>query len=74
GNNANWGLDGGDHPHEANHLRLDCSKAHSRLNWQPKWNLRQALLKIVEWHKSGCTNSSSKEVCLAQISEYMSKV
>ncbi|HIB05440.1 MAG TPA: CDP-glucose 4,6-dehydratase [Candidatus Marinimicrobia bacterium] len=71
GNNASWVIDEGDHPHEANYLKLDCSKAHTKLSWQPKWNLSHALLKIVEWHKSECTDGDCKEVCLAQIDEYM---
>jgi len=71
GNDASWVIDDDHHPHEANYLKLDCSKANTRLNWQPKWNLNQTLQKIVEWHKSGCWNGGCKEVCLSQINEYM---
>jgi len=51
GEDASWVLDDGDHPHEAHYLKLDCSKAKARLHWQPKWNLDQALSKIVDWQK-----------------------
>jgi len=36
-------------PHEAHYLKLDISKAKSRLGWEPQWNLQTALEKIVEW-------------------------
>jgi len=71
GNNANWTIDGSDHPHEANYLKLDCTKSHTELIWKPKWNLNQALQKIVEWHKFEFDVDSCKEICLAQINEYM---
>ncbi len=39
--------DGG--PHEANFLKLDCSKIKSTLKWEPKWNIHQAIAEIVNW-------------------------
>ena len=71
GNNASWMIDESEHPHEANYLKLDSSKAFKRLNWQPKWNLDQTLLKIVEWHKAEQTNGKYKDLCLNQINEYL---
>lgn len=41
--------DGG--PHEANFLKLDCSKLKTTFNWSPKWNLDTAVQKVVEWSK-----------------------
>ncbi len=38
--------------HEAHFLKLDCTKAHLKLGWQPKWNINIALDKICEWHKA----------------------
>ena len=73
GNNASWMVDKSEHPHEANYLKLDCTKAFKRLNWQPKWSLDQALLKIVEWHKAVQTNEKYKDLCLNQINEYLSQ-
>jgi len=65
-----WNIDGGEHPHEANYLKLDCSKAHSRLDWRPRWNLETALEKIVRWHKVELKGVGLKEICLEQIKEY----
>ena len=39
--------DGG--PHEANFLKLDCSKLKSTFGWRPRWNVETAMEKIVEW-------------------------
>ena len=72
GDNADWIDDESGHlPHEANYLKLDCSKAHMKLNWYPRWNLSQALLSIVEWHKLKDTDDKYRELCLTQINEYM---
>lgn len=38
------------HPHEAQHLRLDCSKIRQRLGWRPVWDARTAIQKTVDWH------------------------
>lgn len=41
--------DGG--PHEANFLKLDCSKLKTTFGWKPKWNVETTMEKIVEWSK-----------------------
>lgn len=41
--------DGG--PHEANFLKLDCSKLKSTFGWKPRWNVETTMEKIVEWSK-----------------------
>lgn len=38
-------------PHEASFLKLDCSKLRSTFGWKPRWNIRQAVEKTVEWTK-----------------------
>lgn len=39
--------DGG--PHEANFLKLDCSKLKNTFGWKPVWNVEMTMDKIVEW-------------------------
>lgn len=39
--------DGG--PHEANFLKLDCSKLKKTFGWKPVWNAEKAMEMIVEW-------------------------
>jgi CDP-glucose 4,6-dehydratase len=71
---ASWALDGGDHPHEAHYLKLDCSKARARLDWQPRWHLDETLEKIVEWHRRYQQGADMKDATLAQIADYNTKV
>ncbi len=40
------------HPHEANFLKLDCSKAHNKLNWKNTWELNDTINKTISWYKS----------------------
>lgn len=68
---ASWVVDDGDHPHEASYLKLDCSKAHLKLGWWPKWSLECALKKIVEWHKEEKKGSNMRLFSLNQIESYM---
>jgi CDP-glucose 4,6-dehydratase len=67
---ASWLLDGGDHPHEAHYLKLDCSKAKARLNWYPRWHLEEALSKIVEWQRKYHQREHMQAVTLEQIEIY----
>lgn len=63
--------DKNDHPHEAGYLKLDCSKAKSRLGWSPVWNLSIALEKIYQWHTKVGSEKDAYSVCLAQIAEFI---
>ena len=40
-----------DGPHEANYLKLDCSKLKTTFNWKPHWNLDTAIEMVVDWSK-----------------------
>jgi len=71
GDSANWKTDQADHPHEAHYLKLDCSKAHAELNWQPKWNLQTTLQKIIIWHQAEIEKKNMREITLSQIEAYM---
>ena len=71
GDSACWEKEGSEQPHEANLLKLDCSKARTQLGWIPKWNLEMAAQKIVEWQKAFQAKDNMQEVTLAQINHYM---
>ncbi|HEX4916989.1 MAG TPA: CDP-glucose 4,6-dehydratase [Limnobacter sp.] len=71
GHGASWQHDTGQHPHEANYLKLDISKAKKQLGWCPRWGLNTALQAIVDWHQQWLTNANMNQVCLAQIDEYL---
>jgi CDP-glucose 4,6-dehydratase len=70
GNGASWQQDGGVHPHEANYLKLDISKANGRLGWKPRWTLGTALEHITSWHQSWLRQDNMKQLCLAQVQQY----
>ena len=70
GKDASWTIDQAEHPHEAHYLKLDCSKARMRLDWQPKWSLQQALENITLWHKTHLQGKNMREFSLRQIAAY----
>ena len=57
-------------PHEANFLKLDCSKSKTVLGWYPQWGIRDAMRKIVEWEKAVQGGASAAEITDKQIKEY----
>ncbi len=58
-------------PHEANFLKLDCSKAKTVLGWYPHWGIKKAVQKIVEWEKAVQTGIPAAEITDRQIREYL---
>lgn len=71
GQQVNWinQYDGG--PHEANFLKLDCSKIKRVFGWKPHWNVEYTMRKIVEWsdcylkqqNMTACMEKQIKEFC-----------
>ncbi|OIQ75748.1 CDP-glucose 4,6-dehydratase [mine drainage metagenome] len=74
GEGASWKLDGGNHPHEAHYLKLDCSKAKARLAWRPRWHLEEALGAIIEWQRAYRDGKNMQELTLDQISAYNNSI
>lgn len=70
GNGVTWQQDICPHPHEANFLKLDISKAKARLDWTPTWNLDIALQKIIQWHRAWLAQADMKKLCLEQIQQF----
>lgn len=58
-------------PHEANFLKLDCSKLKATFGWQPRWHITEAVQKTVEWTKAWCSGKDINAVMKSQIKEYM---
>lgn len=63
--------DGG--PHEANFLKLDCSKLKNKFGWAPHWNLEQALDKVVEWSKCWIQEDDIRNCMDREISEFFAE-
>ena len=70
--NSSWELDGSNNPHEANLLKLNISKAESKLNWVPTWNLDTSLEKIVQWHNAWSLKTiNMQDYCINDINQYI---
>jgi CDP-glucose 4,6-dehydratase len=69
-NGARWELDASTHPHEAQLLKLDSSKARSKLGWSPKLRLIQTIEWVVEWYKAYQEGKDLRAVTTAQIDRY----
>jgi len=67
---SSWELDQNSNPHEADFLKLDISKAESKLGWKPVWELSHTIDKIISWHKAWLYKEDMQAVCLAEIEEY----
>ncbi len=72
-----WGrgkyvLDSGEHPHEANYLKLDLSKTVQRLKFKPVLNIDEALQLTVQWYKNfyEVNTTNPREFTINQIREY----
>ena len=76
---AKWGeglkwvnkYDGG--PHEANFLKLDCSKLKSTFGWKPHWNLDTAIEMTVEWTKCWLSGGNIRECMDKEIEKFLSE-
>jgi CDP-glucose 4,6-dehydratase len=70
GADAHWQMDNGEHPHEAHYLKLDISKARSRLDWHPALRLKDALALIIDWSKQRAAGANMRQLTLAQLQAY----
>lgn len=63
--------DGG--PHEANFLKLDCSKLKATFGWKPRWNLDTAIEMVVEWSKCWMNGEDVRACMDRQIDVFLKK-
>ena len=56
--------------HEAGILRLDSTKAQSRLGWRPRLSLQTAIDLTADWHKAYAASADMAQTTAAQISRY----
>lgn len=66
-----WTTKAIDGPHEANFLKLDCSKIKSELGWSPTWNIEKAIEKTVEFSKIYATGGDVSSCMNKQICEFI---
>lgn len=74
GPGAHWTVDAGEHPHEANYLKLDTSKARAKLRWHPLLTLGESLDLIVDWATASAAGHDARELTLEQIKQYQERI
>jgi CDP-glucose 4,6-dehydratase len=59
--------------HEANLLKLDCSKALAYLQWKPVWQFTQTIAYTTKWYKDfySLPNQNIKERSLSDLNQYI---
>lgn len=60
-------------PHEANFLKLECSKLKNKFHWKPTWSVEKAIEKTVEFSKAYKSNQDINEVMKKQIEEFINE-
>lgn len=72
GNNASWNnIEEKNAPHEANFLKLDCSRIRMAIGWRQRWHIADAIEKTVEWSKAYLAGEDMGTVMERQITEYL---
>lgn len=61
-------------PHEANFLKLDCSRLRSVFGWKPAWGVRQAVEKTVEWTKAWQFGEDINLIMKKQIQSFLDQM
>lgn len=57
-------------PHEANFLKLDCSKIKKVFGWKPHWHIDDAIEKTVEWSRIYLQGGDIISIMDKQITDY----
>jgi CDP-glucose 4,6-dehydratase len=58
-------------PHEAAFLKLDCSRIKQVFGWSPRWDIKTAIEKTVEWFKVYASGGDVVSCMEAQIREFL---
>lgn len=57
--------------HEANFLKLDCSKLKSIFGWTPHWHMNEAVEKTVQWSEVWLNNGNVRKCMDQQIADFL---
>lgn len=58
-------------PHEANFLKLDCSKLKATFGWAPRWHIEEAIEKTVAWTRVWLSGKDITAEMDREIKEYI---
>lgn len=70
GDGATWRWINAVQPHEANFLKLDCSRIKAVLGWQPHWHIEEAVQHTVAWAKAYYAGDNIAGLMEGQIREF----
>lgn len=70
GDGLKWINQSDNGPHEANFLKLDCSRIKKIFKWKPRWNIEEAVEKTVEWTKVYISGADVVACMNEQIQEF----
>ena len=74
GDNASWENQAEtDSPHEANYLKLDCSKIKNVFGWQPRWHISECMEMVCRFSKVWLTGGNISQEMDSEISEFFDK-
>jgi len=71
GDGLSWYTKTDNGPHEANFLKLDCSKIKSTFGWKPRWHIDEAIQKICDWTKIYLSHGNIRAEMDKEIKEYL---
>ena len=58
-------------PHEANYLKLDCSKLKNTFGWRPTWKVETAVQKTTQWYAACQRGENMQAYTAAQICDFL---
>ena len=71
---SKYNIQQGYHPQEAKYLKLDISKAKSRLGWLPKIKIKDALFLTANWTMKVIHGSKARDITMDQIRTYQKEI
>ncbi|OZB38510.1 MAG: CDP-glucose 4,6-dehydratase [Acidiphilium sp. 34-60-192] len=74
GEDADWAIDGGDHPHEAGLLAVDAAQARVRLGWRPRLPLAEGLRMTAQWYQRHRAGEDARRLVLEDLEHYVGRL
>jgi CDP-glucose 4,6-dehydratase len=65
-----WQCDGGAHPPETHHLRLDSTLARIQLGWEPPLGLNEGVVATAAWYQGWREGDDPRALALGQLPEW----
>lgn len=72
GGGSHWDKQPGDHPHEANLLALDATKAHTQLGWRNRLDFRDAVKWTIDWERNVHDGADPRTLTQDQVAAFES--